>query len=128
MRGLPIGKLLGFPFTLRQKRLAQQRKPFDEREFIEEIANSHGDPAAAALLWAHLQDWVYAKGFTPYPTDDLGAVFGIAEEELDEDLVLGMFQSLNVPLPSKEFLEGFGPVTTPLSLAKLVTLCREGAR
>jgi hypothetical protein len=78
-------------------------------------------------LSEYLQDWVYAEGFTPYPTDDLGAIFGIAEEELD-DLILGMFQSLNVPPPGKEFLAGFGPVNTPLSLARLEAQCREGAR
>ena len=121
-------KVLGLPFTLRQKRLAKQREPLNETDFVEEIANCHGDRAAAALVWAHLQDWVYVEAFTPHPADDFGAVVGIADEELDEDLILGMFQRLNVPLPDKEFLVGFGPVRTPLLLARLVAQCRQGSR
>lgn len=80
---------------------------------------------AAVALWNRLRDWTYVSDFTPYPTDSLGSVFGMAEEELDEDLVLAILQELNVPVPSKELVAEFGTADTPARVALLVALCRK---
>ena len=50
--------LFRLPFSLRQRHLARDRKALTETEFV---------------------------GFTPYPEDSPGSVFGITEEEKDED-------------------------------------------
>jgi len=71
-----------------------------------------------------LKDWTYSDAFTPYPADDLQNVFGIAEEELDEELILGILLELNVPLPSEESRQSIGPVQTPLQVASFVARCR----
>src|SRR5688572_16990107 len=85
-----IQRLLGIPFTWRQRRLLDTRAPLDEAAFVDQVVAGGGDRAAAASLWARLRDWIYVEGFTPYPCDDLEHVYGIAEEELDEELVLGL--------------------------------------
>jgi hypothetical protein len=120
----PIRTLLGLPFSDRQKRRGRQRKPLDEAEFVREIMVGGGDRAAAILVWKKLQDWVCAENFTPYPSDNLENVFGIAEEELDEDLILSILQELSVPPPSDEALSVFGRIDTPLRVAQLVARCR----
>lgn len=120
-----LKNLLGLPFSSRQRRLAQKRQALSETEFVQRIADQGGDALAAAALWSRLKDWTYVNDFTPYPTDRLGSVFGIAEEELDEDLILGILRELNVPTPSNEFLSEFGVIDTPIRVAQLVALCRK---
>jgi hypothetical protein len=71
-----------------------------------------------------LKEWTVVPDFTPYPGDSSGSVFGIAEEELDEDLILSMLRELAVPIPTKAQVSAFGPVDTPLRIAQLVALCR----
>ena len=72
--------LLALPFSFRQRRLAQARQSLSETEFVKQIIAQGGDEKAGVAVWRHLSDWGYVDGFTPYPTDSLGAVFGIAEE------------------------------------------------
>lgn len=119
-----LKNLLSLPFSARQRRLARNRPPLSETAFVEHIAEQGGDEMAAVALWRHLREWA-VDDFTPYPTDSLGSVFGIAEEELDEDLILGILRELNVPTPSSEMLSQFGAVDTPLRVAQLVALCRK---
>jgi hypothetical protein len=119
-----IKNLLGFPFSSRQGRLARERQALSETEFVQRIVGQGGDALAAAALWRRLKEWTCVNDFTPYPTDSLGSVFGIAEEELDEDLLLGILRELGLSTPSNELLSEFGVVDTPLRVAQLVAQCR----
>jgi hypothetical protein len=130
--GKGLLRVVASPFLLfnllqvrKQQRLARTRKGIDEEEFVRRVAELAGDSQAARWVWRHLKEWGYASGFTPYPNDDLGSVFGIGEEGLDEDLVLTLLLELKVPVPDNEFLQEFGVVDTPLRVVQLVTLCRK---
>jgi hypothetical protein len=112
------------PFSARQARLAQKREALNEEEFVRRIAHDGGDRDAATVLWTKLVNSRYPDNFTPYPSDSLLKVFGIAEEELDEDLILAILNELNVRPPSKEVLSQFGVIDTPLRVAQLIALCR----
>lgn len=114
------------PFRLRQKRLAKEREPLTESDFVASIANAGGDPEAARLVHQELQGWLYAEGFTPYPSDDLERIYGIAEEELDEDLILGVFKQIGLQPPNSEAVKVFGKVQTPLDVARFVKVARTG--
>ncbi|MGE5833238.1 MAG: hypothetical protein ACM4AI_02040 [Acidobacteriota bacterium] len=117
--------LFRLPFSLRQRHLARDRKALTETEFVRRIMDQGGDPDAAISAWGRLRDWGYEEGFTPYPEDSLGSVFGITEEEKDEDLVLSILKELDVPVPSQETINGFGKVETLLQIAKFVAFCRK---
>jgi hypothetical protein len=117
--------LLALPLSVRQKRLTRGRKALTAAEFVQQITDQGGDRDAAVLIWRHLADWGYVAGFTPYPTDNLPSVFGIDEEELDEDLILSILTELKLPVPSQEFLAQFGSVDTPLRVAELAAQCRK---
>lgn len=104
--------------------MARSRRPISEKQFVEQIVREGGDSTAAARIWNRLKDGIYNSDFTPYPSDRFDSVFGILEEELDEDLVFALFNELGVPLPSREFLAQFGAVDTPLRLAQLIAASR----
>ena len=83
-----VQRLLALPFSARQRTLAKSRPAMSYSDFVASITRSGGNADAAGLVYSKLQDWVYHDGFTPYPDDSLSSVFGIAEEELDEDIIL----------------------------------------
>jgi hypothetical protein len=123
-----LKQVLGLPFSFRQKSLAGNRKALSETEFVQQIAEQGGDGVAAAAIWRFLKEWGYEDGFTPYPTDSLGSVFGIAEEELEVDLILGILRELNLATPSQKVIDDFGVVDTPLRVALLIARCRSLGR
>jgi hypothetical protein len=112
------------PWSARQRRLAQSRKAITAQEFITAVSAIGGDRETAILIWDYLQDWGLANGFTPYPDDDLSTIFGIAEEELEIDLVGSILTRLSLPLPTTSQLQQFGAVDTPARIALLVTYLR----
>lgn len=119
-----LQKILAFPFWSRQRALAKIRPPLSESDFVDLIDHSGGDRGAAAMIYSKLQDWVCHEGFTPYPNDSLGSVFGIAEEELDEDLILDVFVRLGLSMPPAREVTAFGAVDTATGIAQLVALAR----
>jgi hypothetical protein len=91
---------------------------------MSQIEEAGGDKIAAGFVHCKLSEWVVADNFTPYPEDNLHSVYGIAEEELDEDIILCLFEEMKIPLPSRDFLAVFGAVDTPLKIAQLVSSSR----
>jgi hypothetical protein len=122
-----VQNLLALPFSLRQKRLARSRRPPTEMEFVQQIGDEGGDRDAALSVWRRLTTWGYIDGFTPYPTDSLSNVFGIAEEELEVDILQGILTELGAPMPTQELCDRFGPIDTPLQVARFIALCRKSA-
>ncbi|MGI4720473.1 MAG: hypothetical protein ACRYGO_05110 [Janthinobacterium lividum] len=82
------------------------------------------DEDAAIFIRNYLLDWIYVPGFTPYPEDKFSYIYGIAEEELDEDLILMILRCLNVKLPRMDQLTPYGVVDTPIQVALLVRRAR----
>jgi hypothetical protein len=120
-----IRVLWGLPFSYRQRKLARGRDRIDKLEFIRRILAGGGDEQAGALLWDVLvSDWV-VEGFTPYPEDSLGGVYGLAEEDLDEDLILRILREERIPVPGRHFVQSFGVIDSPLRLAQFVSECRK---
>ena len=119
-----VQKVLAFPLSGRQSTLSKNRSPLSKFDFIDSIIQSGGDQEAAEMVHSKLQDWIYYEGFTAYPDDSLSSVFGIAEEELDEDLILDIFMKLSLSTPSQQEVTTFGPIDTPTGVAQLVALAR----
>jgi len=118
--------LFGLPFSYRQKKLAASRPPIDKEQFVSRILAEGGDERAAAMVWdALVADWVI-EGFTPYPEDSLGRVYGIAEEELDDDLIARTLKELGLPIPDRDFVKRFGMIDSPRRVAQFVSECRRG--
>ena len=79
---------LGLPCSARQRSLFRTRPPMDKSAFISSVIECGGDEDAAGFVWESLAQWILFDGFTPNPEDSLYRVFGIAGEEVDDDIVL----------------------------------------
>jgi hypothetical protein len=112
--------ITALPMSLRQRRLAMTRTPIGEIQFVTRIREAGGDADAASFIYQHLLDWIYVDGFTPYPDDRLGDLYGLAEEERDDDIIREIFKKLDVKLPTNEVLAAFGDVDTPAQISRLV--------
>jgi hypothetical protein len=121
-----IKYLFGLPFSRRQKKLAADRMPMTKAAFVADIVASGGDSQAASLVWDRLAAWRIVESFTPYPDDSLSRVFGIADEELDDDLIVRMFEELNLILPEQKPVREFGVIDSARRAAQFVSLCRTG--
>ena len=119
-----LGRTILQPWAARQRKLAKSRRPLSREEFIAVIANRGGDADAAGLIWSHLEAWGLESGFSPHPDDNLGSIYGIAEEELEEDLLANLLARLSIPLPTSEMLREFGSVNTVHDVALLARRLR----
>lgn len=112
--------LLALPYSARQRKIGGERPRLSEDEFIHLVGASGGDRDAALAILEYLRDWIYVNGFTPYPNDSLSHTFGIAEEELDEDLILGVMEKSGLSIVDAEKLPLAGKVDTPMQVAILI--------
>lgn len=88
-----LKRLLEMPFSGRQNRLANSRPAMSKERFVDAIASSGQGRMAAEVLWDKLVEARVCDRFTPYPDDDLLKVFGLAEEDLDEDVFLEIIEA-----------------------------------
>lgn len=123
-----IQRLLAQPFTFRQLKLSKSRPPLSQAEFASRVAQAGGASDAAIIVHSKLQDWIYHDGFSPYPDDSLSWIFGIAEEELDEDIIFDLLTNLDLPVPPKAIIEKFGPIDSAADIARFVANVRSASR
>ena len=116
---------LGLPFSYRQRTLAASRPPMSKDKFISSIVAEGGDGLAADKIWNALASARVIDEFTPYPGDSLGRVYGIAEEELDQDLIARVFMDLELASPDREVTNQFGVIDSPQGVALFVSRCQQ---
>jgi hypothetical protein len=104
--------ILQWPLYQRQQ-LSRSRVALSKLAFVEQLAGSDVGRAAAALLWDALLEVRCYEDFSLDPPDDFLDVYGLAEEDLDEDVILSILQRLAQPIPDKHTLATVGPITTP---------------
>lgn len=115
-----LKRLLEMPFSTRQSRLASSRSAMCKGEFVAKTSSTALGRSAANLLWEKLQSEKVVDEFSPYPDDDLLKVYGLADEDLDEDVILAIIQQIGTPVPSAKVLKAFGPVNTPADIVRLI--------
>jgi hypothetical protein len=113
-------RILQWPLYQRQRRLARSRVALSKQAFAEELAGSDVGRAAASLLWDALLAVRCCEEFCPDPSDDFLEVYGLAEEDLDEDMILEILRRLAQPIPDERVLTTVGPVRTPKDFIRLV--------
>lgn len=112
--------VFGLPFSLRQRRLAMARPSISKQDFVDRSASSELGKAAASILWDKLIELRVVDELTPYPDDDLLHTYGLADEDLDEDIILDILKSLNRTVPSENVVRTVGPINSPLDIVRLV--------
>lgn len=122
-----VQRFLARPFSTRQLALAKKRSPLSQSDFASRISQSGGDEDAALIVYSKLQDWIYHHSFSAYPDDSLSSLFGIADEELDEDIILDVLTKLGIFPPSQQMVEAFDPIDTAADIARFVARARSVA-
>ena len=112
--------VFGMPFSLRQRRLESRRPPMSKQEFVERVASSEIGKSAASKVWEKLLDAAAINTFIPYPDDDILYTYGLADEDLDEDIILEILDALNRAVPSKHALRISGPIKSAADIVRLV--------
>lgn len=115
--------LLEMPFSRRQRTLASERSPISKRCFIDGTASTDFGKMVASKLWDKLNLVKTIEELTPYPEDSLLDVYGLAEEDLDEDIILSLISDTGAAVPSIESLHDFGEIKTPLDVVRLIETC-----
>ena len=114
---------LGLPYTARQRSLCRSRAPMDKPAFVAGISAVGGDEDAAAFVWDNLSQYVFHGGFTVYPEDSLYRMFGIANEEVDEDIVLAYLEKSGLSVPIAQQLAA-GEVDSALEICRFISKVR----
>ena len=119
--------LLGLPFSHRQRKLAASRPSIEKEQFVSMISLDSADRSTAEKVWDALATCRVDEAFAPYPDDSLEHVYGIAEEELDQDLIARILKDLDLPIPDREFTLRFGVVDSPRRVAHFIREWRRRA-
>lgn len=91
-----------------------------EQEFVDRTASSEIGKSAASMVWEKLRDVAIVDIFISYPDDDLLRTYGLADEDLDEDIILEILKALNRTVPGEDALHMIGPIELPVDIVRLV--------
>jgi hypothetical protein len=104
-------KISGWPFAGRQKRVMQTRSGLSKEEFTHMFSVREISPEIAGRVWDAVIDWCDIDGFTPHPDDDLGWLYGLGEEDLDEDIILALLEHFDCYIPTHDEMVSEGVTT-----------------
>jgi hypothetical protein len=117
-----IDFLVQLPFSWRQRCVRAVREDMNRQQFVAALAENDLEERAAALLWEKLVEAAVVADFRPSPDDDLLRVYGLADEDLDEDIILAILIELEIGVPCPPVLERVGEIKTPRDVIQLVRL------
>ncbi len=105
-------RALEWPFYGRQKEIMTDRSACKKSDFVDYFIDIGIDEIVASAIWARLVEAAAFDGFMPHPEDDLEWVYGLAEEDLDEDLVLALIEQFGGYVQCEKELEAENPLKT----------------
>ena len=75
----------------------------------------------AEFLWNHLRDFSLVENFRPDANDDFLSIYGIADEELDDDIIASQLMKFGFDVDLADaFSNEFDPIKTPLDVARFI--------
>lgn len=110
-----------FPFRHRQKAALSERRNVTKAAFVGQLAQSDLERRAAGKLWDLLVDAAVVEDFRPLPDDDFLRLYGLADEDLDDDIIFSILQSVGLT-PSSEVITAAGVMRSPKDFIRLVRL------
>ena len=88
--------------------------------FVDALASDELERQAAGLLWDKLIEIAIVPDFRPSPDDNFLHIYGLADEDLDEDVILAILKSLKRVPPAEAVMTEIGPITSPQQFMQLV--------
>jgi hypothetical protein len=120
MRTLAI--LVQLPFSWRQLKVRARRNDMTRERFVAALATNDAEELAAGILWDKLTEVAVIPDFRPDPDDDFLYLYGLADEDLDEDIILEILTLLGLKPPSPSELQTVGQISSPRDFIRLVKL------
>lgn len=96
---------LQFPFRQRQKLALKARQEVSKCDFIAGVSGTDLEKRAAGLLWYLLVNAAMIDDFRLLPDDSLYHMYGLAEDDLDEDIILFIIRELGLRYPTLQLLK-----------------------
>lgn len=115
-----VQRILDWPFRGRQLRAMEARQSYTKSNFQEHLSNAGGDSEVIDEVWTILTGHAI-DGFKLKPEDNLQYIFGLAEEDLDEDVILKLLEKYNCRIPNESELASMRPVDTVQDLVMFVS-------
>lgn len=115
-----VQRIVDWPFRGRQLRAMKARKIYTKNNFQEQLSDAGGDSEVIEEVWAILTDHAI-DGFKPKPEDNLQYIFGLAEEDLDEDVVMKLLETYSCRIPSESELASMRSIDTVKDLVMFVS-------
>jgi len=112
--------MFDWPFGGRQRRAMKLREGYAKKDFDAQLIDAGADREIVEQVWAILADHA-VEGFKAKPEDNLQHMFGLAEEDLDEDVILRLLQANGCRIPDEREVAAMGPVETVEDLVMFVS-------
>jgi hypothetical protein len=122
-----VRNIVEWPLRRRQLALMTARQSYSKSDFLGFFVARGIAPEIADGVWNILVDNAVVEGFKPRPEDDLAKVFGLAEEDLDEDVVLELLQRFGFRIPGPVEVESMAPVNTATDLVEFIWQMKQPA-
>jgi hypothetical protein len=117
--------VIQFPFRQRQNAVHKERMNITKSFFVEELAQSDLERHAAAKLWDLLVEAAVVEEFRPLPNDNFLRLYGLADEDLDDDIILPVLHSIGLD-PDPQIVASVGTVESPIDVMKLIRAIQSG--
>ncbi|HEX8534731.1 MAG TPA: hypothetical protein VF662_11235 [Allosphingosinicella sp.] len=117
-------EIIQLPLRRKQRSALKSRYDVTKDSFVRSMADDPLDEAVASFIWDFLVDAAVVIDFKPLPDDNFLRMYGLAEEDLDDDLILRTFENLQLPPPSSSTIEQVGEIKCPQDIMRLVRLSR----
>jgi len=76
---------------------------------------------AASRLWDLLVDAAVIEDFRPMPDDHFHWLYGLAEEDLDDDIILRLIDEMKIHRPEPKSVEDLVEISSPRDLIRLLS-------
>ena len=120
-----LQRILDWPFRGRQLRAMNLREGYTKDHFQEQLLNAGADTETIEQVWTLLADHA-VEGFKPKPEDNLQYLFGLAEEDLDEEVILALLEANGCHIPNESEVARMGPLDSVHDLVMFVSSLKPG--
>src|SRR5712671_7945474 len=113
-------RVFGWPFRGRQLRAMASRYSYSRDDFRKYFAATGAASNVIDAVWETLIDHAVIE-FKPMPEDNLQYIFGLADEDLDIDVVLQLLKNCGCRIPKPDEIEKMGSIDTVEDLVRFVS-------
>lgn len=114
-------RLVQWPLVRRQERLMATRRDYFLADFTAHFDRSNVSDKAAATVWKTLRKVAVVPDFRPFPDDSIHETFGLIDEDLAEEVLQPVLDSLGAQEPSAEEMKRMSRLVTVDDLVRFVS-------